>query len=312
VPRVSIIVPAYNAEEHLGETLASVEAQTYVDWEVIVADDGSTDRTVDVASRFGDRFTVLRGGPSNEGPAAARNRALAVASGELVALLDADDLWLPGYLDRMVQSFDEGRARGLRVGIVTCNARILGPNGYLPRTYMELQGFPDDVTVGEMLRINTVFGAALFPRALLDEVGVFCPEIFGTEDYDLWLRIIELGYRVALVREPLAIYRLGERSVSTNVARMARALQLTYERALERGRLTPDEQRAAQRQHRLQRALEQVGLLLVERREGGRPYARAARNIPLFLRVAVENPDRWAVAVRVLAGRASPLGQLAR
>jgi glycosyltransferase involved in cell wall biosynthesis len=309
---VSIVVPAYNAEEHLGETLASVEAQTYTDWEVIVADDGSTDRTVDVASRFGDRFTILRGGPSNEGPAAARNRALAVASGELVALLDADDLWLPGYLERMVQSFDEGRARGLRVGIVTCNARILGPNGYLSRTFMEHQGFPDDVTVGEMLRMNTISAVALFPRALLDEVGIFCPEIFGTEDYDLWLRIIELDYRVVVVREPLAIYRLAERSVSTNVARMARALQLTYERALARGRLTPAERRAAQRQHRLQRALEQVGLLLVARREGGRLYARIARNVPLFLRVAVENPDRWAAAIRVLAGRSSPLAQLAR
>ena len=230
-----------------------------------------------------------------------------------MALLDADDLWLPGYLERMVRSFDESRARGLRVGIVTCNSRILGPKGYLSQTFMDVQGFPDDVTVGEMLRMNRISAVALFPRALLDEVGVFCPEIFGTEDYDLWLRIIELGYRVVVVREPLAIYRLAEGSVSTNVARMARAQMLTYERALARGRLTPHDRRAARRQHRLQRALEQVGLVIVERRAGGRPYARIARNIPLFLRVVLENPDRWGVAVRALAGRASsPLGQLAR
>jgi glycosyltransferase involved in cell wall biosynthesis len=311
MPRVSVVLPAYNAEQYLAETLSSVEAQTYGDWEVVVADDASTDNTVETAEAFDGRFNVLHG-TSNEGPAAARNRALAAASGELVALLDADDLWLPTYLDRIVGLYDESRARGIRVGIVTCDARILGPDGYLAKTYMDLNGFPSEVTLTGMLVSNPIFVGSLVPRSLVGEAGAFCPELFGTEDYDLWIRILELGYRVVATREALTVYRLRPESVAGNLVRMARSQQLTYHRALERGKLTPRQRRMARRQLRLQSALEQVGLIVTERRSGGRPFARVARDIPLFLRVAAENPDRWLSAARVLVGRGSPLSQVVR
>jgi cellulose synthase/poly-beta-1,6-N-acetylglucosamine synthase-like glycosyltransferase len=311
VPRVSVIIPAYNAEPYLAETLASVEAQTYRDWEVVVADDSSTDGTVETAVRFGERFTVLRS-TSNEGPAAARNRALAAANGELLAFLDADDLWLPAYLDRIVGLYDESRERDDRVGIVTCDARILGPAGYLTKTYMQLNGFPGGVTVGGMLAQNRIFVGSLSPRLVVEEAGGFCPEIFGTEDYDLWLRILELDYRVVATREALTVYRLRPESVAGNLVRMARSQQVTYCRALERGKLTPRERRIAIRQLRLQRALEQLGLIISERRAGGLPFARLALHIGLFVRVAAENPNRWGSAARVLVGRGSPLSQVAR
>jgi glycosyltransferase involved in cell wall biosynthesis len=311
MPRVSVITPAYNALPYLPETLASVQAQTYGDWEAVVADDCSTDDTVEVARSFGERFTVLSGA-SNEGPAAARNRAIAVSSGELLAFLDADDVWQPSYLERVVGLYDESRAAGTRTGIVTCDAHILGPEGFLPQTYAELMGFPDDVTVEQMLVSSPIFGGALSPRAVVDEVGGFCPEVFGPEDYDLWLRIVERGYRVVAVHEALSTYRLTPASVSTNLSRQARSLQLTYRRALERGRLTPRQRRIARRQHRLQRALEQVGLIAAERRESGLPFGHLARNIPLFLRVAAQNPDRWFTAIRVLTGRGSPLSQVVK
>lgn len=311
MPRVSVIIPAYNAQEYLAETLATVEAQTYRDWEVVVADDGSTDGTVAVAEAFGYGFKVLRGA-ANQGPAAARNRALRAATGDLLAFLDADDLWLPPYLERMVQLYDDASAQGLRPGVLTCDARVLGPDGYFRETYWELMGFPADVTLERMLVSNPIFGGALSPRAVVDDAGGFCPELFGTEDYDLWLRLVELGYAVVAGREALTVYRLRTASVSANLARMARSLQLTYRRALDRGRLTPRQRRIALRQLRLQRALEQVGLLRSERRAGGRPLARLLRHVPLFIRVAAENPDRWQVAVRALAGRGSPLSQVAK
>jgi glycosyltransferase involved in cell wall biosynthesis len=306
MPRVSVVVPAYNAEAYLAETLASVREQSYDDWEVVVADDGSTDRTVEIAESLGERFVVARGA-SNEGPAAARNRALAAASGELVAFLDADDLWAPGFLTRMTQLYDDERDRG-RVGIVACDARLLGADGFRAETYMELMRVPDEVTVAGMLVTNAIFvSGALAPRAVVDEAGGFSPELFGTEDYDLWLRILELGYRVASTRETLSVYRLRRGSVSTSSARMARSFQLTYERALARGRLTPREKRIARRQLRLQCALERTVTLLADR-----SWARLALNLPLLLRVAAENPDRWPVAARLLTGRASPLSQIAK
>ena len=84
MPRVTVVIPAYNAETFLPETLDSVEAQTYHDWEVVVADDASGDRTAEVVESRGGRFRAVRS-EVNEGPAGARNRALREASGELVA-----------------------------------------------------------------------------------------------------------------------------------------------------------------------------------------------------------------------------------
>ena len=311
MPRVSVVIPAYNAEPFLSETLASVEAQTYDDWEVVVADDASTDRTAEIVETLGSRFRIVRS-QVNEGPAGARNRALRETSCELVSFLDADDLLLPTYLERMVRLHDDEIADGITVGIASCNARLLGPEGYYEQTYMELSGSRGEATLGSMLVSNSVFGGALTRRALIDDVGGFCPELFGTEDYDLWLRILERGFALVSTREPLYIYRLRPGSVSSSLPRMARSLQRTYERALERGALTARERRIATRQLRLQRALEQVGLAMADRHAGRSTRSRVARHLPLFLRVAIENPRRWAPAIRTLAGRGSPLAQVGK
>jgi glycosyltransferase involved in cell wall biosynthesis len=308
--RVTVVIPAYNAESYLPETLASVEAQTYRDWDVVVADDASTDDTAEVAHR-GRRFRVIRS-DVNEGPAGARNRALQEASGELVSFLDADDQFHPAYLERMVHLYDAERAGDLNVGVVACDAVLLGPSGPHEQTYMELNGFLNDVTISSMLVSNPIPPGSMTRRDLVDELGGFCPQLFGTEDYDLWLRVVESGYRVVYTRETLLVYRLRSGSVSSNLPRMARSLQLTYHRALERGTLRPTERRVAERQLRLQSALEEVGLTIAERRAIRSALVRVGRNLPLFVRVAVENPDRWGTAVRTIVGRGSPLSQVGK
>lgn len=97
-PRISCIIPVYNGERFLGETLESVLAQTCPPFEVIVVDDGSTDSTAAVAAAYDSRVRYVH--QSNAGPAAARNRGLDLATGDLLAFLDADDLWLPEKLER--------------------------------------------------------------------------------------------------------------------------------------------------------------------------------------------------------------------
>jgi glycosyltransferase involved in cell wall biosynthesis len=301
MPRVSVIIPTYNAKEHLPETLRSIVAQTFRDWEVVVADDASTDATAAVAEGFGARFKVLRAA-HNSGPAAARNRAIAAASGELLVFLDADDLWLPEYLERQVGLYDAS-ASGGAVGIVACDAQVLTVEGLFPQTYMELMRFPREVTLTRLLASNPIYVSALVPRAIVEELGGFCDEIFGTEDHDLWLRIVECGYRVVANREPLAVYRLGTASVSAGLGRMARALQTTYRRALDRGNLTPRQRRIARRELRMSRALEQVDAIRTELRGGRRPYRRTTHALPLLLRVAVEHPNSWRGVGRRLVGR---------
>ncbi len=237
MPRVSVIVAAFNAERYLPDALSSVAAQTYEDWGVIVADDASTDRTAAVAEEFGARVMVLRAS-TNEGTAAARRLAIDAASGELLAILDADDLLLPRYLESQVAAYDESRAARDYVGLVTCDANILAEDGIRRWTYREAAGAPSDVTLTRLLRANPIYISVLSPRAVVEEVGGFVPGADPVADYDLWLRIVESGYRVVVNDRVLATYRLTPGSSSSRADVMARALQQMYRRALERQMLT--------------------------------------------------------------------------
>jgi len=285
MPRVSVIIPAFNAEAHIAETLRSVGAQTYDDWEVVLADDRSTDATVEIATKFGERVKIVRSA-KNAGPSAARNLGIAHASGELLAFLDADDYWLPAYLEHQVGLFDESRQARLNVGIVACNALVLGPQGFLTRTYGDYIGHPKKVTLARLLASNPIFVSALSPRAVVDEAGGFCPGMLA-EDHDLWLRIVELGYRVVATRSPLAVHRLSSGSMSADPAKMARASQRVYRRALERGNLSARERRVARRELRGQRAVERIASA------DGISYRQILKALPLVALVAVEHPKRW-------------------
>jgi GT2 family glycosyltransferase len=298
-----VIIPAFNAAAHITEALTSVVSQTFSDWEAIVADDSSADATAEIATGFNPRVRVVRSS-ENRGPAAARNLALGEASGELVALLDADDCWLPEYLERQVALYDRTSAQGDRIGIVACDAYIRSGRETGPKTHWQAVGFPDDLTLSRLLESNWIFVSSLSPRAVIDEVGGFCEEIVGTEDYDLWLRIMERGYNVVTNEAPLAVYRTADESVSADAGRMARALQLTYRRALARRRLTKHERKIARRNLRLQRAVESLSVI---RSAQGTSVVSRCRKLalvaPLLLTVAVENPKRWLpVASRIARG----------
>ena len=128
-PRVAVIVPAHNGERLLPQTLESILAQTYQDWEVVVVDDASTDGTLAVAESFArrapGRFTVVRL-DQNVGVGGARSAGVdRSGGGELLCLLDQDDLWDERYLEHSVAAFDRALAAGRRVGIVSSNALIL-------------------------------------------------------------------------------------------------------------------------------------------------------------------------------------------
>jgi glycosyltransferase involved in cell wall biosynthesis len=294
MPRVSVIIPAFNAEEHLEEALRSVRSQTYDDWEIVVCDDCSTDATAELALAFGDRLTLVRT-ETNSGPAVARNLAIAHSSGELLTLLDADDYLLPAYLERQVSLYDSYKTERGSVGIVACNAAVLRADGLRAETYMDIVRCPREVTLLRLLQANLISPGALVPRRAVDEVGGFCPELSRTQDFDLWIRIVETGYRVVATREVLAVHRIRPESWSSDLGLAAHYSQMTYRRALERGNLTRRERRVARRELRRRRLIERVasGHCL--------SYRRTLRALPLVLLVVAEHPHRWRSLPRVLA-----------
>jgi teichuronic acid biosynthesis glycosyltransferase TuaG len=312
MPRISVIIPAYNSEAVLPDALRSIEAQTFADWEAIVADDASTDGTPAAAESFGERFRLIRSA-QNQGPAGARNQAIAAARGELLAFLDADDYWLPEYLAEQVFLYERSEREQRGVGIVACDALIFGPNGRAEGTYRERVPFPEPLTLAKLLVANPIFVSALAPRSVVEEAGGFSTECFGTEDHDLWIRVLELGYRAVTGDEALAVYRLGEGSVSASVAGMARNTQTVYRRALERGRLGPRERWIAHRELRLHRLVEELAEIRDSQAASGRlSLERLLRVAPKAIAAVIQNPQRWApVFGRLASGRGGALERLA-
>ncbi len=307
-PRVSVIVPAYNASGSIAATLRSVLAQSYDDWEIVVVDDASTDDTAAVARGVSPRITVVSAA-TNRGPAAARNLAIERAGGELLAFLDADDLWLGGYLASQVDVYDSARRQGTDVGVVACDACLEDAGGRrLTGTYRSRVPFPAEVTVETLIEGNPIFISALVPAQLVRDLGCFDTRTFGSEDHDLWLRIVERGHRVINNPAVLAVYRMGETSVSSRRSAMARTDQTTYRLALERGLLSPSQRRLARRRLRLMEAVEAVERFLSgeERRLSVRALASLFGGLFTFAAFAAAHPARWPRWLRSALSRSAP------
>lgn len=293
VPRVSVVVAARDAGSTLGETLASLEAQTYANWEAVVVDDGSVDDTAAIAEAAGGRVRVLRNDRSL-GPGPARNRGVREARAELIALLDADDLYKPEYLASQLAAYELATAAGRRVGAVACDADYLGPAGPTGERWSDRMGRVERVDLTTLLRENVVYSQVLCPRAVFLTLGGYDEgsAMVGVEDYDLWLRMCERGYEIVVNPVSLALYRPGPGSLSSQVERTARGIRLTLDRALDRGNLSAAQRRAARRRRRLARGVEHRARIVSEQRFG-RKVVRALRAAPVVLLVVLEHPERW-------------------
>jgi len=178
--RVSCIVPVYNGARYLGDALDSILAQTSPAGEIVVVDDGSTDDTPDVMDRYAGRIRAVR--QANAGPSAARNAGLELSTGELIAFLDADDLWLPDKLGRQLAVLDA------HPGAMLCFCGIVnfregsGPSGG-PSEWPQSPFSPCTVLVR---------------RTLFADVGAFDPSLRSGEDTEWFLRVMmrKIAYKV--------------------------------------------------------------------------------------------------------------------
>ncbi len=224
-PEVTVVIPAYNAEATLAETLASVLHQTFTDFELIVVDDGSTDRTRDIALSTGDARVRLLSLP-NGGAARARNQAIAQAQGTFIAFNDADDLWLPQKLERQIQLLRERPEVGLCVTRATRIDEASRPTGQMP-----ILEDARDYTEALLLHSSIAGGvsAAVMRRDVLELVGGFEPGQRQAEDWDLWLRL-SLRTAIAVVPESLVLQRVHANNTSGKADELERDTFPTLDR----------------------------------------------------------------------------------
>jgi hypothetical protein len=200
--------------------------------------------------------------------------------------------------------YDAASANGRNVGIVSCNAYLEVAQGLLPGTYADRHGDPNGATLTDILRSNAVFVSALCPATAVRGAGGFSNECWGSEDHDLWLRILEMGYEVLGTPEPLVIYRVSEYSVSSDATGMARTTQATYRRALARGRLDRRQKRIARAALRTARAAEAFERLSASRVGWRARVDEILRAMPTFAIAALSQPSRWPHWIRLVAARA--------
>jgi glycosyltransferase involved in cell wall biosynthesis len=202
-PRVSVVIPCFNLGRYLPEAIASVRAQTYPDYEIIVVDDGSSDSETAEAlkSATAPDLRVVRS--ENRGLSAARNLGISHARGELVSCLDADDTFDPRWLELAVARID----RDPDLAFVSHWLEAFGDEHGL--------WTPGRSDFGALLDQNVFNGAALFRRQLVDGVGGFDESMRdGCEDWEFWIRVVEAGHRGAIIPVPLYRYRRRPDSMS--------------------------------------------------------------------------------------------------
>jgi glycosyltransferase involved in cell wall biosynthesis len=224
-PRVSTIIPVLNGERFLAAAVASIRRQRYPDVEIIVVDDGSSDGTVAVAEALGDGVRCVS--QANAGPPAARNRGLDLADGELVAFLDADDLWSDDKLQvqttRLLADPD--------LDVVMGTTQVLRPPaGADPTALGEPAGPP---------ALLLSLGSALFRRRVFDRVGRFDVSQRMDDDVDWFLRAVEAGARVLPVGEVAQFYRRHDRNITNARQADLRYFLLALKKSLDRRRRVP-------------------------------------------------------------------------
>lgn len=217
VPLVSVVIPAYNAERTIGASIAGALDQTHPRVEVVVVDDGSTDRTRAICEAYGDLITVAS--LENGGTSRARNAAIDLARGDFVALCDADDVLLPPHIEA---ALDAWRAAGGGRRFVHAEALFLTAGG-IGHGYTV---FPVPTPAPSrqrraILEANFVSIFALLPTAMIRELGGFRDRYL--EDWDLWIRAIHAGWVAVPQPTPHALYRTGGASKSADRDAVLRA-----------------------------------------------------------------------------------------
>lgn len=221
-PKVSVIIPAYNIAAYIAETLASVFAQTFVDYEVVVVNDGSkdTEELKAALAPFSERIVYAE--QENLGASQARNAAICLSRGELLAFLDGDDVWLPQFLESQINFLEKNNLE-----MVYCDALLFGDRFFAGKTFMQDAPSNGAVTSVSLIKTecNVITSGTVVTRDLVKRFDMFDTDLPRTQDFDLWFRFAKYGARINYQPEVLLKYRVRPNSLSgTNVDRSERSV----------------------------------------------------------------------------------------
>ena len=295
-PAVSVVIPAYNVAPYIAETLNSVFAQTFTDFEVIVVDDGSAD-SEELERTLGpylDRVRYVR--QENRGAGAARNRGIREARGEFVAFLDSDDLWGPEYLEEQVRFLRENG-----YDLAYADALLFGDSPIAGKTYMQTAPSVGPVTFLSLVRneCNIITSGVVARRCTLVKVGLFNESLRNGQDFELWARLARNGARLGYQRKVLLRYRCREGSLSGDIMNRITRETRVYRYIADNYDLTAAERAAVSRVMELQRGAVDLATAKLNLLDGQFDEARSAferahgvlggwklRAVVLMLRVA--------------------------
>lgn len=215
---ISIVMPAYNCEKIIAESIDSVIRQTYQNWELLVLDDGSKDNTLQIINEFAGKDSRIKSLPNevNKGVSATRNRGIELAKGSWIAFLDSDDIWEPSKLEKQIEIAGKKSADFLFTG-----ASYINEDG---EPYKGIFEVPEEVTYKKLRNQNVIScSSVLIKKKYFENIKMEKDEMH--EDYAVWLRVLKLGVTAHGVNEPLLIYRISKNSKSGN---KLKTVKMTY------------------------------------------------------------------------------------
>lgn len=272
-PRVSIVIPAYNAADHICETLDSIKAQKFREYEIIVVNDGSPDSDKlerAIKTRLDDIIYVKQ---RNAGAAVARNTGIEHARGEIIAFLDADDLWNPEYLTSQFVFMQRHN-----YDMVYCDAALFGHRSAYRKTFMETAPSEGEADFDSILnlRCNVITSGTLARKLAIQRAGMFENGRVKAEDFHLWLRMAKTGSKIGYQKKALLRYRVHIDSLSGDaIDRIERAVDV-FERVRQTIELTGEQTAGVEKRLarlRADLAVEQGKAFLLDGE-----YAEAARS----------------------------------
>jgi glycosyltransferase involved in cell wall biosynthesis len=229
MPQISVIIPAYNAERTILETIKSVQQQTFQDFELIVINDGSKDRTLELLQDIQDeRLKIFS--YENSGVSLARNRGFSKSTGEFIAFLDADDLWTPDKLELQLAALKQHPEAGVAYSwtcFMDVDEQGKAASFHPSPPYTFAGNVYDKLLVSDFIHSGS---NTLICRSAIDSVGEFDPTCAGCADWDYWLRLSARWHFVVVPKQQI-FYRRSPEAMSSKVEMMKKDALIAMEKA---------------------------------------------------------------------------------